>query len=368
MAKVKKNKQTYPAKEVVYLLGAGATQADVGHRGGEKTNLLMKDSNVVGPGVATRVLRRANIDRKLNIREETDIEKLISLLNATGIDEYKRTADDLREAYYREILESLSKAGILEQPDLAIGLLQMHKNVLLKKSETLSGIINLNHDNLFQVASQETHGCINLGFDFNSSHFKRGDNEDAPLILQLHGSFSWFNTLPIEVSRLDPKTKYDKDILWIPPTTLKEAKDYPYNKLLGLAYELLLKRCKILRIIGCSLSQNDWNIISLIFSAQYNQYRSSKTCFNIELIMDKDGCRRIINEFSYLKNIIPTGHLKDGDFHYYKEEEKVEEIPKVSDLDNPFKYWLKTKVKYHIKKKEFDSKNIGKTLKTIIEA
>ena len=40
----------------------------------------------------------------------------------------------------------------------------------------------------------------------------------------------------------------------------------PYNFIWGRAYELLV-RCDILRIIGCSLSQNDIGLIDLLFKA-----------------------------------------------------------------------------------------------------
>lgn len=355
-----KKKITNQPKQIVYLLGAGATQAEVAHQGA-KVNLLMK-------GISSDILSRANTDRKLNLRDELDIEKLISLLAATGIDEYKREAESLRKAYFEVILEGLTKAGILDNPELAMGLFEMHNNALFKKKiETLSGIISLNHDNLFQVASQNIYKCINLGFKFesDSAHFLPGSNKKAPRIIQLHGSFNWLNSLPINVSLLTYHSRYDKDMLWIPPTILKESKDYPYNKLMALAYEILLRKCNILRIIGCSLSQNDWNIISLIFNAQYNQYRNDKTCFKIELLMDEKKCQEIIKEYSYLRNIFPISQLKDGYFDEYKDPDK---ISKTSELNNPFKYWLITKVQYHQNKGTFDGKSIGKTLKKIIGA
>ena len=166
-----KKKTTSQPKQIVYLLGAGATQAEVAHQG-VKVNLLMQ-------GISSHILKRANTDRHLNLKEEADIEKLISLLAATGIDKYKQEAENLREAYFAEILDGLINAGILDNPELAMGLFEMHNNALFKKkTETLSGIISLNHDNLFQVASQNIYKCINLGFKFesDSTHFLPGSN------------------------------------------------------------------------------------------------------------------------------------------------------------------------------------------------
>lgn len=354
MEKIKNRKANSP-KQIVYLIGAGATQAEADHRGGGRVDLLMKD-------LSPKILQRANTDRTLTLKEEPDIEKLISLLTTTGIEEYRNEAEKLREAYYEVILENLSKVGILDKPELAIGLFEMHSNTLFKSIEILSGIISLNHDNLFQVAARKVHDCINLGFSFDESVFRRGSIKKVPRIIQLHGSFNWLNSLPIKVVELDPLNKYDKDMLWIPPSIIKESNDYPYNKLMGLAYELLLRKCDILRIIGCSLSQNDWNIISLLFNAQYKQFFHKKVCFKIQLIMPPEYCKEITEEISYLRNIMPIQHLTDGKFADYKKDK----ADWVSEMNNPFKYWIKTKTKYHINKKEFAIKNIGKTLEKII--
>lgn len=362
---MKENQNTNAPKQIVYILGAGSTQAEASYKGGDPVNLSMKDNEKLGgDGISTRILKRAKTDESLDIRnEEVDIEKLISLLAVTGTEETRKKAEDLRTAYFEEIVESLAKVAVLNKPELAIGLLEMHKNELFnKEAEYLSGIITLNHDNLFQVASQEVYEGINLGFDFLSVDFK--DNKKAPLIIQLHGSFNWINALPIEVLKLDTRKTVSEKILWIPPTILKESKDYPYNKLTALAYELLSNKCNILRIIGCSLSQNDWNLISLIFNAQYKQYLKNRNSFKIELIMDHDEGEKVKKEYSYLKNITPIGHLVDGDFSDYLVI--PEERPEHSALDNPFEVWLKRKVEFHIRNNKFHEASIGKTLKKII--
>jgi hypothetical protein len=257
-------------KKIVYIIGAGATQAEAAHVG-RQVNLLMK-TNDSGYGISQRVLNTALIGKKqirriLDIEEEADIEKLITLLTATGLIQNIEYAEILRRKYYNEIIKSLSDAGILYNPELAIALLQMHKNNKFLGREKLSGIISLNHDNLFQEASQTVHSYINLGFDFTADDFKPGDITQAPYLIQLHGSFSWRRSKTIRVVKIKSGSKYDQDMIWIPPSILKETKDYPFNKLTGLAYELLAN-CDILRIVGCSLSQNDWNLISLIFNAQ----------------------------------------------------------------------------------------------------
>lgn len=353
-------------KNIVYIVGAGATQAEAAHAG-HHVNLLMKNSDL-GVGISERILDKASMGKKLirkilSIEEETDIEKLITLLSATGTVKNIEYAEILKKNYYQEIIGSINDVGILYNPELAIALLQMHTNKKFSGIENLVTIISLNHDNLFQEASQTVHSCINLGFDFFSTEFKPCDNIRAPYLIQLHGSFSWRRQKQIQVVKIKPESQYDPSMTWIPPSILKETKDYPFNKLTGLAYELLVD-CDILRIVGCSLSQNDWNLLSLIFNAQNAQYIESKVCFKIELIMDIDNFDYFKKEISYLRNVIPISQLDDGDFSGYKI--KKGERVRPSELDNPFEFWLKTKVNFHISEGQFDRGSIENPLKQII--
>jgi hypothetical protein len=355
-------------KTVVYIMGAGATQAEAAHAGSQN-NLLMKN-NDLGVGISERVLGRAlkgkkHIRKILDIEDETDIEKLISLLTATGAKENIEYAGILRENYHNEIIKSINEAGILYNPEIAVALLQMHKNSKFSGIEKLLGIISLNHDNLFQEAFQTVHSCVNLGFEFISDDFNCRNN--APFLIQLHGSFSWRQHKPIRVVKIKPESEYDPHMTWIPPSILKETKDYPFNKLTGLAYELLAD-CDILRIVGCSLSQNDWNLISLIFNAQNAPYNDVKKCFKIEIIMDignnEDDFLKFKKEISYLKNVTPIYELNDGDFSSYKMSR--DERTKPSELDNPFEFWLRTKVKFHVSEGQFDKESTENPLKQII--
>lgn len=338
-------------KKIIYLIGAGATQAVLNYIGGEKKNLLMKNNDEFGEGVCSRIIKKAKCLKKLNIprydSDEIDIEKLISLFENSGAEKYRIAAEELRTLYYHDIVKILLESEILKNPRLAIGLLEMHKYIK-PEVEELVGIINLNHDNLFHKASQKVFKGVNIGFNFISKSFEF--NQNAPLIIKLHGSFNWIKSLPIKIIRLSKVRKDSKEILWIPPTILKESKNYPFNKLIGIAFEILSKKCDILRIIGCSLSQNDWNIVSLLFNAQYMQILFEGICFKIELIMDKDSCNRIIQECSYLQNIFPIQHLKDGDFDEYKKEKQDQG----KEVKNPFSYWLKTKAQYHKEKGDID--------------
>jgi len=352
------------SKKVVYIVGAGATQGEALFKGGEPFNLLMRDNKKLGgEGIASRVLKKARLKKKLVIDSEVDIEKLISLLSTTGDKKDMGMADKLRDLYRKEIVNGLNKVDILNKPTLALCLLDMHRNALFDgKVESLSGIISLNHDNLFQIASQEIYNGLNLGFHFRSSDFS--EKKGIPLIIQLHGCFGWLNEHPIKVRKLGLDDNNSERLLWIPPTILKESKEYPFNKLMGLAYELLLNKCDVLRIIGCSLSQNDWNLISLIFNTQHKQDSEAGDCFIIELIISHENGNQVKKDYSYLHNIIPIGHLRDGDFSDYLLQEQYPQDS--SELDNPFMYWLNKKVLYHMSRKEIDETSLCDTLKTLV--
>ncbi len=213
-----------------------------------------------------------------------DIEKLISLLATSCVKRYDNLAETIRKLYFEDICTSLADAKVLLNPQLAIGLLTMHYDDQFKQQETLSGIITTNHDGLLQLAAQTVRTAVNLGIPFSSKDLILDTTGDAP-ILQLHGSFTWLFGLPLRVSLLSKMSSYSARTVWIPPTILKESKSYPFNKLSGLAYEILTKRCDVLRVVGSALTQNDWNVISLIFNAQRHKELTNGSPFRVELIM-----------------------------------------------------------------------------------
>ena len=344
-------------KQVVYLWGAGATQAEA-QRLGATTSLLMRDVDPFGDGITTRVLKRmaSKVRSAFGSDKGVDIEKLISLLAASGIEEHSSWAEEMRRAYFTELKVSLSKAGVLDSPSLAIQVLEMHRDRKFREeAEALSGIITTNHDGLLQVASQHVFGKVNIGFNFFSASFSESLSNAVPPILQLHGSFAWQFGRPIKVGKLHKGAAYN-DTVWIPPTILKESKNYPYNKLSGLAYELLARHCDVLRVVGASLTQNDWNILSLIFQAQQHRESTKGTAFLIELIMLPDAGERIKEECAYLKNIVSIPSLSEGNFSLY--EDYVNEgiiIPPEDDLANPFAYWLNQKIAHHQSREELSA-------------
>ena len=347
---VTRNKPT--PKRVVYLWGAGATHAEAQYLGAP-VSLLMGGINGFGGVIASRTLQRMGdgIFTSFDSDQGLDIEKLISLFADSGISKHALWADRMRSAYFFELRRRLSAAKVLDNPRLAIKLLKMHSDQTFQDEvETLSGIITTNHDGLLQVASQIVFGKVNIGFKFSSNDFSGVNSNSVPPILQLHGSFTWRFGIPLKVGKLREGSRFIKTV-WLPPAILKESKNYPFNKLSGLAYEILAKQCDVLRIVGASLTQNDWNVLSLIFNAQRHNEFTKGTAFRIELIVPPDAGEYISKECSFLENIIPIGFLTEGQFAEYKDPTFGPD----SDLANPFAYWLNEKTEHHRSRNELSA-------------
>ena len=66
-----------PPTRVVYLCGAGATQAELDYRGGPVINLLMRDNKETGEGIAARIFSDLpETYQSFRADGGTDIEKL----------------------------------------------------------------------------------------------------------------------------------------------------------------------------------------------------------------------------------------------------------------------------------------------------
>jgi hypothetical protein len=119
------------SKQIVYLLGAGATQAEVDFLGAAQVFLLMRDSRTLGrEGLSTAILRKLGAKGIpfSGTEHGVDIEKLISLLTASGVDSQLKLAERMRRLYFDEIRLRLAKAKIINRPQLAQALFEMHRN------------------------------------------------------------------------------------------------------------------------------------------------------------------------------------------------------------------------------------------------
>src|SRR5437763_65869 len=97
-------------KRIVYMWGAGATQAEISYLGAHTVNLSMRDSEDLGEGVATRILKQLPKRWRSSFAVEggTDIEKLISLLSTCNVEAFDKLAATMRRLYFQDIREQLS--------------------------------------------------------------------------------------------------------------------------------------------------------------------------------------------------------------------------------------------------------------------
>jgi hypothetical protein len=341
------------SKNVVYLFGAGATQAELNYQSYD-VNLLMRDNSDTGlPGVCSRIMKAVRLDKQLSwlykatkSASQIDIEQLISLLEELNLERYRKATEKLRILYYKDILGNLKRTGVINKPKLSMSLFELHENEQHKEIEELKGIICLNHDYLLEAACSKVHKGINLGVGFTSDIFQY--NKNAPLIIKLYGSFNWRSGKRIQIIKAK-LTKPHHGLLWLPPTIAKETKSYPFNKLLGIAYELLMLECDVLRVIGCSLNQNDWKVISLLFKTQCIR---GDGCFDIELIQSRESGEDTKERLGYLRNVKTIAEL-EGSFTDYFDQ--------VQEPDNPYEDWLRRT----IEEKRISEDTLGKNLKEL---
>jgi hypothetical protein len=278
-------------KKVLYLIGAGATHSEV-RLYDNNINLLTKD---IADGIKNKIIQKKlkGLTEIVNdlTGENIDIEQLITLYEASGYSKNKSIAKNLRNAFVNEIQERLAKLPKDYKPLLLSSLIDLYdvKNF----DEELCGFLTLNYDSLIEVALQNVKSAINLFLliDYKNTNFING--LDGIPIIKLHGSFNWKNEFPI---CLINEGAYRNDILWIPPGVVKRREEYPFSMLWGKAKELL--QCDILRVIGCSLNRNDWELVSLLQTTQ--RFQSKHKRFTIELIDYDDEGQKKKKAYPYL--------------------------------------------------------------------
>ena len=334
--------------KVVYLIGAGASHGCV-KRANSQQGILMRD---LGQPLNDKLHEVINEDEFIDndslknlvnavINENTDFEHVISFLDDSPSRVHRDFADRMRKVFH-EILDGRLKeirAELGRDPvDLYAALLDMYQ--LSRCPEELQGIITLNYDNYIEEAVKKvTEKPVNFGFNVEQD----GETSGPLKLLKLHGSFYWKDTWPTTLGD-------GEDPLWIPPGIQKSKQAYPFNVLWGLAREML--SCDVLRIIGCRLGPNDWDLISLIFTTRHlsSQYRP----YQIEIIDWPGNAKRLKSEFPYLdvRSILELedigeaviGELsKDGTprpFNELNENEQDEFIESLPKNVNWFETWL----------------------------
>lgn len=305
-------------RNVAYLLGAGATHAELVELDPDILSKSELEGLLIGD-VSARVIEKASRQRKYRASVETvsatsgspNIELLITLLEASKVHDWAyKTAllKKLVEEDIRRILTTARKRKFY----LHRALLELHRQKRVADQEQLVGLLSLNYDDVIDQAYRECYGGPNYCFLLEPATSSSAE----PPLLKLHGSFNWANRT-IRGRR--------RTIEIIPLGSTKTYLHAPYGFIWSRALESLIE-CDTLRVIGCSLSPNDIHLIDLLFKAHIEKGEA----FDIEIIGPPSAGDSIRNNYGFFPAVHTLtqieGHL----------------VPDPSP-ENPFKTWLKYK-------------------------
>lgn len=223
------------------------------------------------------------------IDNTTDFEQIITFLAQSPSRLHREFASDLRRAFVDVLTTRLVEIeNDLGEPPVHLyeALLDMYD--VKGFQEHLRGVLTLNYDEYIETAITRMGRDIDFGIDIGIESL----SEQRYRLLKLHGSFGWRHAWPI--SRQDD---YEAPF-WIPPGILKSKDEYPFNLLWGLARELL--DCDVLRIVGCNLGPNDWDLLSLLFATRHT-HATRSTPYRIEVIDSPKAAARLREAFPYLE-------------------------------------------------------------------
>jgi len=339
-------------KRVVYIFGAGATQAEA-NLVDERVRLRMVD---IKDGIFRKIGER-RIQELEDIKNElagpyVDVEQLITFYESSSSGQHKKVAKSLRELFREEILEQIKRLDsgnfAVEgrfTPKLCSALIDMHK--IERLGEIFCGIMTLNYEDMVERAALSVKGGINYSLDFakTTKSYIRVRKKGA-VVLKLHGSFNWRNEFPLSV---EDNIEREEDVLWIPPGVEKHNEMYPFNIIWGKARELL--NCEILRVIGCSLSRNEWHLVSMLYATQ--KLNRMKKEYIIEIISSPKTGDEIRGQYPHLriKRIYEIKEIRDFVFKsLYKLSEpagetRIDDKTVIEYLENKnfFETWLRAK-------------------------
>ena len=302
--------------KIVYLFGAGATHAELQNI---DPALTEKNRGLLVSHVSSRVIERARREKGYikdvatvsGTSGSLNIELLISLIENSKIRGWEHKAQRLKKLV-REDIEGILSATRTRRFYLHKALLELHRNVATHQKEELIGLISLNYDNVLDTTYKEYCGRRLYCFSTDTAP---AAGQGIPL-LKLHGSFGWKNL----------KIRGRKRTIEIIP--LGSTKNYihpPYGYIWNQALETLI-RCDTLRVIGCSLSQNDFHLIDLLFKAHLERDAE----FDIEIIAAERVGQGIRDSYGFFRGLRTLTQIKDN-------------LVPEPEPTNPFKTWLRYK-------------------------
>lgn len=329
-------------KKVIYLLGAGAAQAVIKDLYPEKGLLTQDIQEVIEKKYSPK-----NIDARIwneVLTKGNDVEHLISMSESA----YNYSASTILRKYYRNAIIEISKdIPNIPPVNLYSVLLDLHLNNKTINEE-LFCIITLNYEDILERT-------IRYHFKYDVDYIIKALNgkkavEKSIKVFKLHGSFNWMNTRPITIKKMT--SIKSEDTLWIPPGVDKKRENYPFNLLWGETLEYLLN-CDILRIVGCSLSRNDWGLIPILYTVQKFNEENNKG-LDIQIIDYPNIIEGIKRNYKYL-NVIGLTNLPEFISFYKKQFKGAEDSEILKEIENkyldfdktnPFQDWLDSKIDY----------------------
>jgi hypothetical protein len=299
---------------VVYLFGAGATHAEL-------QNIypnLPKERGLLVSALSARVIENArrgkrylkDVDTVSGTHGSLNIEMLISLIENSKIRGWEYKTKRLKDLV-REDIEEVLSASKTRRFYLHKALLELHHHPEVQRRERLTGLISLNYDDVLDTAYEQCCGPPRYCFSLS----ERPQENEVPL-LKLHGSFNW------KARKIHGRKR---TIEIIPLGSTKNYIHPPYGCIWNQALETLIG-CDTLRVIGCSLSQNDFHLIDLLFKAHLERGMA----FDIEIIASDDVGEGIQKNYGFFPGLKTLTQIRDN------------LIPDPDPL-NPFQTWLRYK-------------------------
>lgn len=322
--------------KIVYLIGSGATMAEMQHEGIESYLKMTEIEKGILEMSINANGKYAELHDRFVLTPKLDIELIMSLLEGCTFSEsagFKEVCEELKKLFRIYLISQITEKSI--EAKILSSLLHIHKeygHYMGKEGEELIGVLTINYDSLIEEAYNSIYGGVNFGYPFKS-HIYKNDGSLPPL-LKLHGSFNWrINKNVLEISKEFEKREYEDDFSgWIPPSVYKKPEGIVES--IWNEAAKLLNRCNTLRVVGSSLRREDFALLSLIFTSQIKSQR----IFNIELIVDDEEAAGSDEKPEGIMQRLPFlgGMVNFSRLDVYQE--------RYVGTDNSFKDWLGMKI------------------------
>jgi hypothetical protein len=316
--------------KVVYLIGAGATCGELSFSGIEAdTSMTGISENVYNMSKSAKGSYWKLVDGLGLQLQEQDIELIMSLFESyldSKNGKLNQINAEMRKLFRRYLISQITDQ--IKVPQLLTSLIHLHgkyEKFIGENGEKVLGFLTINYDSLLEDAFYRLYGRLNLGGSFESKEYEFSDKVIP--VLKLHGSFNWqIEEEKILVSN-DIGQKEDNNG-WIPPSVYKKPSGNIVFQSIWKEAKDLLTDCDILRVVGSSLRNEDWSLISLLFTSQIE----SERIFEIELIVPNECAVGTDREKGIIERLGFLGKMKPSSLLPIFSEQRDEE--------NIFRSWL----------------------------